>query len=163
MNIETGVGVCATVIALGSFWISWGQARASRAHNRQSVRPLVLIRTVRAGYRDDVARLEVINAGIGPAVVTRTSVTLDGAVIGQWDLPTYHQMARGLPMLPKVKTLFTGAALIPGERSYLLHLEERNGQESAWFWELISTRLLVEIRYESLYGGEDFVARSTLL
>lgn len=65
--------------------------------------------------------------------------------------------------MPKVKTFVTGAALIPGERSYLLHLEERDGRESAWFWELISTRLLIEIRYESLYGGEDFVARSTLL
>jgi hypothetical protein len=67
------------------------QTKAARTHNRQSVRPLLQIRTVRAGYRDDVARLEVINAGIGPTSVTRT------------------------------------------------------------------------IRYEFLYGGEDFVARSVLL
>ncbi|MET8132250.1 MULTISPECIES: hypothetical protein [unclassified Streptomyces] len=110
-----------------------------------------------------MARLEVINAGIGPAIVTKTLVVLDGEAIGPWDLQTYRRVAQPLPFHPKVMTLVEGTALVPGQKSYLLHIDECNGDEPRWFWELISQRMLIEIHYESLYGGEDFIVRSARL
>lgn len=79
MSAETVIAVAATVIALGSLWVSWAQTRAARLHNRQSVRPLLRIRRIR---QDDMVGLKLVNAGLGPAVVTRSVVRLDGAAAG---------------------------------------------------------------------------------
>ncbi|HET9382872.1 MAG TPA: hypothetical protein VFP69_18890 [Streptomyces sp.] len=38
VGAETFIAVAATVIALGSLWVSYAQTRATRLHNRQSVR-----------------------------------------------------------------------------------------------------------------------------
>lgn len=82
MSAETVIAVAATVIALGSLWVSWAQTRAARLHNRQSVRPLLRIRRIR---QDDMVGLKLVNAGLGPAVVTRSVVRLDGAAAGEWN------------------------------------------------------------------------------
>ncbi|MEU9287936.1 hypothetical protein AB0D57_25345 [Streptomyces sp. NPDC048275] len=162
MDANTGIAVCATVIAVGSLWISLVQTKSAREHNRQSVRPLLQIRMVK-GYNDDIARLEVINAGLGPAIVTKTVVTFDGEVVGQWDLQTYRRVTESFPFQPKVLTLVEGAALLVGQKSYLLHVDGFSEDEHRWFWELISRRMLIEVRYESLYGGENFAVRSSPL
>ncbi|MFI6440942.1 hypothetical protein [Streptomyces sp. NPDC050759] len=162
MDANTGIAICAAVIALGSLWTSWVQTRSARKHNRQSVRPLLQIRRVKR-YGDTTARLDVINAGLGPAIVTRTLVTLDGETIGQWNLNTYRTVARPLPFYPKVTTLAEGTAILIGQKIHLLHIDDYNDEEHRWFWDLITQRMFIEIRYESLYGGEDFVVRSALL
>ncbi|WP_060904472.1 hypothetical protein [Streptomyces scabiei] len=159
VDAETGIAVCATVIALVSLWISLVQTKAAREHNRQSVRPLLQIRRI----KDDVAGLEIINAGLGPAIVTKTLVTFDGENVGAWDLETYHRVTRSFPFRPKVMTLVEGQALIPGQKRYLLHVDGFKVDEHNWFWELISQRMLIEVRYESLYGGEDFSVRLSVL
>ncbi|MGY1498759.1 hypothetical protein ACW4TU_19545 [Streptomyces sp. QTS52] len=162
VDTDTGIAVCATVIALGSLWVSLVQTKAAREHNRQSVRPLLQIRRVK-GLKDEIARLEVINAGLGPAIVTKTLVTLDGDAIGPWDLQTYRRMSQSLPFKPKVTTLTEGGTLLMGQKCYLLHIDDFDEEEHRWFWELIARRMLIEIRYESLYGGENFAVRSSPL
>lgn len=159
MDADTGIAVCAALIALGSFWISWAQTRSTRIHQRQSVRPLLQVRRAKS-YDDSTARLDVTNAGLGPAIVTRTLFMLDGEAIGQWNLDTYRTIARALPFKPKVTTLTEGAVVLIGQKIYLLHIDDYNEEEHRWFWELISQRISIEIHYESLYGGEDFVVRS---
>ncbi|MFC9846126.1 hypothetical protein ACFWFF_22640 [Streptomyces sp. NPDC060223] len=79
MNSDTVTAIAATAIALGSLWISYSQTKATRLHNRQSVRPL-------------------------------------------------------------------------------LQIQPFSEAEHSWFWDLVTRRLLIEITYESLYGGENFTA-----
>ncbi|MFF7982254.1 hypothetical protein ACFZDK_24520 [Streptomyces sp. NPDC007901] len=126
------------------------------------MRPLLQVQRVK-GFADKKARLEVVNAGLGPAIVTKTVITFDGEVIGPWDLSTYRAIARTLPFRPMVATLAEGSAILIGQKTYLLHIDDYNEEEHRWFWELISRRMFIEIHYESLYGGEGFTVRSTLL
>ncbi|WP_260255731.1 hypothetical protein [Streptomyces sp. 840.1] len=48
-----------------------------------------------------------------------------------------------------------GAVVLAGQTVFLLSLDEFSDDEHGWFWDLITRRLVIEIRYESLYGGED--------
>ena len=157
MNSDTVTAISATTIALGSLWVSISQTRATRVHNRQSVRPLLEMRRIK-GYEDHNAGLQVINAGLGPALVTNTVVRLDGEDIGPWNRPTQHRVKASLPVWPLTYSLRPGAALLAGQSVFLIHLEQFRDDEHDWFWDLIAQRLVIEIHYESLYGGENFKA-----
>ncbi|MGY5015138.1 hypothetical protein ACWCY6_45060 [Streptomyces sp. 900105755] len=155
MDSGTVIAVAATVIALGSFWVSYSQARAAQLHNRQSVRPILQLRHVKA-YEDHAAGVRIINAGLGPGIVTRAMVWLDGELVGQWNLETYRAVVASLPVRPKMHSLHEGSVILAGQSIYLLRLEEFNDARHEWFWDLITQRFMIEVHYESVYGGEDF-------
>lgn len=156
MNPELVTAVAAIVVALGSLWVSYTQARDSRRHSRQSVRPLLQMRRVKA-YEGTEAGLSVINAGLGPAIVTSSFVRLDGEAMGQWDFHTQQRVLSPLPTRPKAHSLRPGAVVLAGQSTFLLSLDEFSADQHDWFWELITRRLVIEVRYESLYGGENFM------
>ncbi|MFE2457950.1 hypothetical protein [Streptomyces sp. NPDC059402] len=161
MNAETVIAVAATVVALGSLWVSWSQTRATRLHNRQSVRPLLRIRRIR---QDDVVGLKLVNAGLGPAVVTRSAVLLDGVVAGEWNREVKPAVfAPGL--WPKTYSLRAGSVVLAGQETFLVCLESDGTEQSGSdrlqeFWGLVDRRLVIEVEYESLYGGEGFFVTS---
>ncbi|WNZ10289.1 hypothetical protein [Streptomyces sp. 11x1] len=157
MKPEMLISVSATVIALASLWVSFTESRSIRSHNRQSVRPLLQIRRV-LNFEGTRTGIQLVNAGLGPAIVTTSVVRVDGEVVGGWDLQTYRQLTRGHSVSPKVSTLQPGVPVLTGQVVYLLFLDDFDGDEHAWFWRLVSERLMVEIFYESLYGGENFRA-----
>ncbi|WP_329174182.1 hypothetical protein [Streptomyces sp. NBC_01477] len=157
MSAELLVAGGATVIALGSLWVSVVQSRSTIRHNRQSVRPLIQVRQVRL-KPDRRAGLLAVNAGLGPALVTSTEVYYDGTHLGQWNLSAFHHVFAGAPREPVISALFTGSTLLPGNKTYLLLLDPFDDTTDAWFWEIVANRLRIEIHYESLYGGEDFHA-----
>jgi hypothetical protein len=45
-----------------------------------------------------------------------------------------------------------------GTEQRLIFLSNFDDERDAWFWDLIAFRLDIEIRYESIYGGEAFSA-----
>ena len=161
MSAETVIAVAATVAALGSLWVSWAQTRATRLHNRQSVRPLLQIRRIR---QDDRVGLKIVNAGLGPAVVTRSAALLDGEVAGEWNREVKPVLfAPGL--WPKTYSLRAGSVVLAGQETFLVLLESdgtgANGSDRLGeFWALIDRRLVIEVEYESLYGGEGFSVSS---
>ncbi|WP_405932568.1 hypothetical protein [Streptomyces sp. NBC_00827] len=157
VNSDTITAISATAIALCSLWLGYSQIKATRLHNRQSVRPLLVMRRVK-GYEDHKAGLRIINAGLGPAIVTNSVVRLDGEDIGHWNPHAHDRVAENLPVRPKVYSLRPGAVVLAGQSAFLLHLDEFSEDEHGWFWELITQRLVIEIHYESLYGGEHFKA-----
>ncbi|MFJ2826285.1 hypothetical protein ACIPC1_01505 [Streptomyces sp. NPDC087263] len=157
MNSDTVTAISATAIALCSLWVSYTQTRATRQHNRQSVKPLLEMRTVK-GYDDHKAGLQIINAGLGPAIVTNSVVQLDGETIGHWNLHAYHLATASMSARPKVYCVGPGAVILAGQTSFLLHVETFRDDEHDGFWELVTQRLVIEIHYESLYGGENFRA-----
>ncbi|TDC97494.1 hypothetical protein [Actinomadura sp. 7K507] len=156
MDANTVTAICATIIALLSLTISFLQARAVRQHNRYAVRPLLELWTPRRhGGKTGV---QLINQGLGPAIITRTILKLDGQVLGGWDEPTVDRMRESLPTRPRAMTIRPPRAIPTGFDSFLLSLDDFDREQHAWFADLIKQRIQIEIHYESLYGGEDFKA-----
>jgi hypothetical protein len=81
MNASVVIAICATVIAVLSPAVPICEAWATRRHNRISVRPFL---ELRVGLpRGRKAGLQLMKAGLGPATITRTILTLDGDSVGQ--------------------------------------------------------------------------------
>ncbi|GLZ35062.1 hypothetical protein Lesp02_72490 [Lentzea sp. NBRC 105346] len=145
--------VAATVIAALALWISYSQARATRLHNRKLVRPVLQM-----GARfhvSDTAGLVLSNVGIGPAVITDSWVELDGTRVGRFGKAAMDQVRDTLTeWRPSAATFTTGSILEVGYREFLLRVPDYDSRAHAEFAELLTTRLRLGFRYESLYGDE---------
>ncbi|WP_229909698.1 hypothetical protein [Streptomyces flavofungini] len=154
VGAEAVVALCAVVIAVASLVVSVYEARVARQHNRQSVRPLLqLHRTWQQGRR---AGILLTNVGLGPAVIVRTTVTVDGELIGSWDKATADNVRDRLPARPSAVTFSADEVIAISYEQFLLSVASYDPQADAGFEELANRRLTLEIRYESLYGGENF-------
>jgi len=98
------------------------------------------------------------NCGLGPAIITRTALFLDGRLLGGWDEATINPMRDNLPHRPFATALRVGQALPVGYERFLLYMEDFDRHEDAWFWELLRERIRVDIHYTSLYKGKEFCA-----
>ncbi len=107
MDSQTVIAVCATVIAIASLVVSVYQVRATRLHNRHTLRPLLQLRKDIAPY-------------------------------------------------PRASALSDGMGVPPGFTDYLLTVDDYNPAANSAFLNLIVERVDLEIRYESLYGGENY-------
>ncbi|MEU4212294.1 hypothetical protein AB0F13_20230 [Streptomyces sp. NPDC026206] len=154
MDAETVVAICAVVIAVASLVVSVYEARAMRQHNRNSVRPILqLHRGFPPGGR---AGLRLINSGLGPAVVVGTTLTVDGEAIGSWNEPDVDSLRERLAVRPSAVTFNDREVVANGYEQYLLSVTGYDPQSHAELEDLINRRLTLEIRYESLYGGEGY-------
>ncbi|MHC5908101.1 hypothetical protein ACVNF4_30090 [Streptomyces sp. S6] len=157
-RVETVIAVAAIVIALGSLWVSHTQARAAREHNRQSVRPILEIRRVRdrraghTGYR-------LTNSGLGPAVVTDCVVRWDGEPVGEWARPAWNLMFDDDEKVGKWGC-HRGDVLPAGRTDFLVLYETDDTERLVRFHDRLKSRLVIEIHYESVYGGEGLVVSS---
>jgi hypothetical protein len=155
MDASIVVAVCATVVAVASLVVSLYEARAMRAHNRHSVRPLLELQTSFRPGR--TAGLRLTNSGLGPAAITRTALTLDGAQIGTFDEVGVNRLRDTLATLrPAAVTFGATQFLATDYDEYLLKVEDYDPDTHGEFADLLRRRLTVEIHYESLYGGERF-------
>lgn len=155
MNVSSITAICAIVIALASLAVSIMEARLARRHDRQSVRPI--LRIIRVKQHDDLrVGLRLRNVGLGPAVIVDTIVTLDGNVIGKWDRDSFDLMIGSNKPTPKFSTLYDDAVIPVDEDQFLIFIDDFKQSVHAWFWQLIAHRLSIEVKYESIYGGENF-------
>src|SRR5215469_2716720 len=153
MDASVVVAICATVIAVLSLIVSVSEARATRQHNRISVRPFL---ELRIGLpQDRKAGLQLINAGLGPAAITRTVLTLDGESLGEFSEASVNVLRSKLSVRPAAVT-FRKTILATDYDQFLLSIEPFDRIEHAEFADLLRHRLGLEIHYESLYGGEDY-------
>jgi hypothetical protein len=153
MNASIVVAICATVIAVLSLAVSIYEARATRRHNRISVRPFLELRVGLSQGR--TAGLQLINAGLGPAAITRTVLTLDGEPLGEFSEASVNLLRSKLSVRPAAVT-FRRTILAADYDQFLLSIESFDRTEHAEFADLLRHRLGMEIRYESLYGGEAY-------
>ncbi|MEO3788052.1 hypothetical protein ABGB12_32400 [Actinocorallia sp. B10E7] len=156
MSAESITAVCATVIAVLSLMISLQESHAVRQHNRQSIRPALQLSHIRR--RGGITGIGLTNCGIGPAVITQTILKLDGVLLGAWDESTVNTFRERLRPVPGARTFLPGHTLAVGYNELLLYLNEFDVEQHMDFWNLIRHQLELEIHYESLYGGENFVA-----
>lgn len=154
MDSEIVVAACAVVIAVVSLAVSVYEVRATRQHNRYSVRPILqLQRGMSVGQK---AGIRLINAGLGPAVVIGTTLTVDGEVVGAWNKAGADRARDGLAVWPYAMTFTETQTIATGYEEFLLSVDPYDPQAHAEFLDLITRRLHLEIRYESLYGGENY-------
>jgi hypothetical protein len=105
---------------------------------------------MRQGHR---AGLQLINAGLGPAAITRTVLTLDGETLGEFSEASIN-ILRGKPSVRPAAVTFTKTILATGYDQFLLSVEPFDRTGHAEFADLVRHRLGLEIHHESLYGGE---------
>jgi hypothetical protein len=153
MNASIVVAICATVIAVLSLAVSVYEAGAARRHDRISVRPFLELRVGLSEGR--TAGLQLINAGLGPAAITSTVLTLDGESLGEFSEASVNLLRSKLSVRPAAVT-FRKTILATGYDQFLLSVEPFDRTGHAEFADLLRHRLGLEIRYESLYGGEDY-------
>ncbi|GGP91399.1 hypothetical protein [Streptosporangium pseudovulgare] len=160
MDSGTIVAVSATVIAVASLVVSIYQLRATRLHNRHTLRPLLQLRV--ALIPGGKAGLLLVNTGLGPAIVTGTRAWCDGEPIGPWTRAAAKKMAD--PTIPGFMryTLTDGYGLPSGHTTFLLSVDDYDDDLHSTFKKLVEQRFDVEIQYESLYGGENFVVSTRL-
>ena len=101
------------------------------------------------------AGLQLINAGLGPAAITRTILTLDGEPLGEFSEASVNMLRGKLSVRPAAVT-FRKPILATGYDQFLLSVEPFDRTGHAEFADLVRHRLGLEIYYESLYGGEDY-------
>jgi hypothetical protein len=153
MNASIVVAICATVIAVLSLSVSVYEARATRRHDRISVRPFL---ELRVGLRQGrTAGLQLINSGLGPAAITSTVLTLDDKSLGEFSEASINMLRSKLSIRPAAVT-FRKTILATDYDQFLLSVEPFDRTEHAEFADLVTHRLGMEIHYESLYGGEDY-------
>jgi len=153
---NTLVAVCATVIALVSLAVSVNEGRATRRHNRLSVRPLLQFQqTWQPGKRSG---LKLTNSGLGPAVIVRTVLSVDGNSLGEYNKPNVDVIRDMLPFRPTVITFAEKGFTRTDFDAYLLSVPvyDPESETHGEFKEMLTQRVSLEIWYESLYGGEGY-------
>ena len=132
------------------------QTDAMRQHNRHSVRPILqLHRGWPPGGR---AGIRLINSGLGPAVIVDSTLSVDCEVLGAWNAPSVDRVRDRLPVRPSGVTFNQGEVIATDYEQYLLSVARYDPQNHADVENLINRRLTLKIRYESLYGGENYTA-----
>jgi hypothetical protein len=155
VGADTVIAACATVVALVAVAVSVVEARATRAHSRRSVRPILQLR--KGLHRGRAAGLRVTNVGLGPAAITRTDLWLDGVHVGGTDRAGVDRVREGLAgPRPRAVSFGAGAFLATGYDELLLGVDDYDPDRHGEFADLIRRRLRVRITYDSLYGGESF-------
>ena len=154
MDASTVLAICGVVIAVASLGVSAYVAWATRNHNRLSVRPLLgLTATFPAGA---TAGLRLTNSGLGPARIISSNLTSDGKQFGEFNKLNVDEFRRRLAVRPHAATLGGQPFLDTDYQQFLLFVDPYNPSEHHEFRQLIETKLRLEIRYESIYGGEGF-------
>jgi hypothetical protein len=160
MEADTVVAICATVIAVASLSVSVFAAWATMRHNRLSVQPLLEVRP--SFHPGRTAGIQLVNAGLGPAVITDSVLRLRGERLGPWNEATVNQVREMLsPLWPSAVTFSSGSILATDYDRYLLYVEDYDPDHHAALIDLIRCRLGVEFSYRSIYGGQTWTAEWT--
>ena len=138
MDASTVVAACATVIAVVSLVVSVSEARATRRHYLLSVRPLLELQT--SFRRGDRAGLRLMNVGLGPAVITKTLLTVDDQLLGAFNEANVNKVRDSLGLRPRpaaVTFAATGFLATDFDR-YLLSVDGYDPDLHATFIDLLS-------------------------
>jgi hypothetical protein len=150
---------CSFVTAVVALCVSIKNAKATRLHHRQSVRPILQFT---APFRvGKTAGLRLRNIGFGPAEIIVTKLTFDGELLGEFNEINLNKVANKLSHVrPFVRTWRSSARYLAKDFArYPLSVRDFDPQEHEEFKKLIRHRIKIEIRYKSLYGEEQWIAR----
>ncbi|WP_157742572.1 hypothetical protein [Micromonospora chokoriensis] len=152
MDANSVTAISATVIAVASLVVSITEARASRRHNFQSVRPLLSLDCLR--LNSGLAGIRIRNAGLGPAIIRVTMFYFDGEEVGPWEKQVVDPLRGTFAVWPNFSTLRPGKPIPVGQELMLLALEDYDDERDVEFWTAVTQRIRIRVQYESIYGNE---------
>ncbi|MBM0274851.1 hypothetical protein [Micromonospora tarensis] len=152
MDANSVTAICATVIAVASLVVSITEARASRRHNFQSVRPLLSLDCLR--LNSGLAGIRIRNAGLGPAIIRATTLYFDGEEVGPWEKQVVDPLRDTFAAWPNFSTLRPGKPIPVGQELMILAVEDYDRTRDAEFWAAVTQRIRIHVQYESIYGNE---------
>ena len=159
MTPELITAISSVVIAVLALAVSVFQSALTRRHNRQRVRPVLQFgSTFRKG---ETVGLELHNVGLGPAIIDKSSVWVDGHYVGPWNKKTINRIRGSERPRPSASTAFDKEDVIAADfDDFLLKVADFDStrQWHADFANLIEARIAVKFVYSSLYRGEGFEA-----
>jgi hypothetical protein len=158
LSWETIANIATAVIALCALGLTWWQAAVSRNHNRLSVRPHL---TLWRHLDNDNHRyqIDLLNNGIGPAVINSFSVMVDGVEI---DGKASEKIEKAVKMLfpnclYRLESGYVGKNYIMSEKeSRVIGLLDFFGKQlTPQIVHDALNRVDLKIEYESIYGDKD--------
>ncbi|WP_234478929.1 hypothetical protein [Streptomyces sp. MBT65] len=90
--------------------------------------------------------------------MTGSRVWVDGEEIGPWTSACAARLSDGLSVRPSYSTFNEQEVFAVDSEKYLLSVPTYSPEDHADFRTLMHSRIRVEIRYDSLHGGEGFRA-----
>jgi hypothetical protein len=158
MDWQDTIGMASVVIALCALIFSFWQAAESREHNRLSLKPHL---TTWAQRQPDkgVFDVELINSGLGPAIIKRFTFLLDGQPLGDGsNSKIEHELKRLFPSGSYefgISSFENGYAMSSNERRTVFHVKFlKEPFPIASTVEQLLDRGDIEITYHSFYGEE---------
>lgn len=157
-NWQLITGISTTVIALCALAFSIWQGMQTRKHNKLSVRPHLTTWT-NNDERNGFYKLELINNGLGPALIEKFLIKMDGKVISEQGL---------VPMENMFNTIFTNLdpeqtlgsylakdhSMAAKDKYTILNIQFLQPFPSRKVVAQALTRLNFEITYRSFYGEQ---------
>jgi hypothetical protein len=152
---QTITGIASAFIALCALGLSVWQGLVARKHARLSVRPH-LSHFSHGDGGSGVYTIEIVNNGIGPALIQKCTVKVDGKPVPGNNADVTESAVKTLfPTQPTRATNFgyltPGHAFRPNDQWVFVQLEFANPPEYK-FVEKTLERLDLEIAYTSFYG-----------
>ena len=158
LNWQVVTGISTTVIALCALALSIWQGIQTRRHNRLSFRPHLTTWSNRDAEKG-FYRIELINNGIGPALIEEFLVKVDGKVIsGQGPEPIEKGLKIIFPNLEyKLRHGYVakGYSMPAKEKVIIVEIQfPKRPLPSLEFMERASNRMSLDIPYKSFYGEQ---------
>ena len=145
--------ICAVIVALVALFIALFEARSTRKHNRLSVKPYFVFRRDANGETLE-GKLILENKGLGPAVVKRFVVQIDGKEI---ELISHENLIKVLKeytpqfQLQKCQILTYDTVVSAGDERVLFLLKPRIKLPYINIYNALRQFNII-IEYESIYG-----------
>lgn len=159
MTTELLISFTATAISLSAFGVAIWQGYVTRRHNRLSVKPMLHFDI---GMTETRLVLMLKNTGVGPAVIERFRVEINGEEIGQNPDQIVINLIDELEAAHLTGTMYfpgIGQAMAVGDAYKVIKL--RNSEKDEELFEVIKYAVNVTVEYKSIYG-EQFTVSSNL-
>lgn len=153
MDSETAISLSAAVIALCALFVTIWQGVQNRRHNRLSMRPLLHFDFL---AKDGIVSISLKNTGVGPAVIKKFTVELDGKELYGNEYELLKTIIEEFEIEHLGGELYrpgdTGQGL-PVNGTYELLRVDNIEVDSPQYFELMNeiSRVVFRINYESVY------------
>jgi hypothetical protein len=148
------------LIALSALGLAIWQGIVQRLHNRLSVKPHLMFDRITQNHSPQI-QIFLTNKGIGPAVITKFLISLDGKEVDVSPQSVWNNILGQLQILAVWgggKIYFAGEAISAGGNEKIFAMKTTHAETDPGF----STddafkeldRLQIEVKYESIYGDK---------
>ncbi len=154
-NSETWIAIASAVMAACALGVTVWQGYQNNKHNKMSVRPkLTTLTNFEEIETETKVSYELINAGVGPAIIKDFILFYDGKEISKNDGETYEKILRENACNTKilyVRSFAPGSSISTKECCTAFSFQYKSGQDISFM-----DRFNVCIHYFSIYEDEIF-------